>query len=83
MIDRHKHDLALLSLHELLVTARRMAYERVAYAKLAVVLDWAEVLPRYLVEKRDRTREFHDALRDLASIDGRFRPALARFEQAA
>ena len=82
MIRDHQ-DLALLALTEALGVARAMTHQRVAHAKLALVMEWTEAMARYLADPRDRTCALIATVHDLAAIDARFRPMLERFTDRA
>ena len=79
---RDHHDLALRALTDALGVASQMTHQRVAHAKLALVMEWTEAMARCLADPRDRSRELVATVHDLAAIDARFAPMLARFTAA-
>ena len=80
MIDALKQNQALQALHRVLIEARLMAYEEQDSAKMADVLDWAELLPRLLAAEEDKTSEYRSTLAAIAENHPRFAPALTAFE---
>lgn len=71
---------ALLALNGVLVQLRWLAYQRARHELLAELLDCAEHLPQLLADPDDRTRDFRDALADLARRHDGFTLALDRFD---
>lgn len=71
---------ALRALQAVLVQLRWLAYQREPHERLAELLDCAEYLPQLLADPDDRTREFRDALADLARRHAGFTLALDRFD---
>jgi hypothetical protein len=53
MVRTEKADQALQALHRVLIGARLMAYQEESHSRIADVLDWAELLPRYLAARDD------------------------------
>ena len=82
MIDPKKYDQALHALHTVLISARSMAYEGCNPAKIADVLDWAELLPRFIAAEQDKTAEFRDALEAIAEKQPAFRTVLTVFDRS-
>jgi hypothetical protein len=80
MIDILKQNQALQALHRVLIEARLMAYEGQDSAKMADVLDWAELLPRLLAADEDKTSEYRNTLAAIAENYPRFTGALTAFE---
>ena len=58
MIIAKKQKQALNAIHRILVLARFMAYQNEPTAKIAKVLDYAEILPTLISADDDRTEEF-------------------------
>jgi hypothetical protein len=67
MIVTNKQKQALKAIHRILVLARFMAYQNEPTAKIAKVLDYAEILPTLISADEDRTGEFRTHLQGLAS----------------
>jgi hypothetical protein len=80
MIDPLKQNQAPQALHRILIEARLMAYEGQDSAKLADVLDWAELLPGLLAAEEDKTSEYRSTLAAIAECHPRFTAALSAFE---
>jgi len=57
---------ALRALHHVIVEARWLAYQQEAHAKIATILDSAEIMPLLLSGKAVDGLGFADMLRDLA-----------------
>ena len=80
MVSPEKLNNSLYALHRILVEARAMAGEGEARA-LFEVLDWAELMPRQIGDKReDRTEEFRSHIEAIVERHPRFRHALNAFE---
>ncbi len=67
MITTKKQKQALKAIHRILVLARFMAYQNEPAAKIAKVLDYAEILPTLISADEDRTEEFRTHLQGLAT----------------
>jgi len=67
MIRAKKQKQALHAMHRVLVLARFMAYQNESTAKIAKVLDYAEILPTLVSADEDRTEEFRIHLQGFAS----------------
>lgn len=67
MITINKQKQALKAIHRILILARFMAYQNEPTAKIAKVLDYAEILPTLISADEDRTEEFRTHLQGLAS----------------
>jgi hypothetical protein len=67
MIKAEKQKQALVAIHRILVVARFMAYRNEPTAKIAKVLDCAEILPTLIAASEDRTEEFRSHLKGFAS----------------
>ena len=63
MIIAKKQKQALNAIHRILVMARFMAYQNEQTAKIAKVLDYAEILPTLISADDDRTEEFQTHLK--------------------
>jgi hypothetical protein len=61
MIRKEKLGNALYSLHLLLVRARAMACEE-DRKKIAKMMDWAELLPKFINSKEDQTEKYREFL---------------------
>jgi hypothetical protein len=48
-------------------------------AKIADVLDWAELLPRYIASTEDKTSDFENALEAIASKSPELRDVVEAF----
>jgi len=79
MIDPEKTDQAYQALHRVLVETRLMALDDEPTAKIAEILDWAELLPRHMAARDDKTAEFRDTLEAIVEKDARFSHALRAF----
>jgi len=79
MIDPERIDQAYQALHRVLVEARLMALDDEPTAKIAEILDWAELLPRHMAAPDDKTAEFQDTLEAIVEKDSRFSHALRAF----
>lgn len=80
MIDPAKQNQALHALHRILTFARTMALEDQPTSRIAQVLDWAELLPRFLAAKQDKTSEFRSALEAIVEKEPGFKAAVAVFD---
>ena len=67
MITLNKQKQALNAIHRILVVARFMAYKNEPVAKIAKILDHAEILPTLISADDDRTEEFRIHLAGFAS----------------
>jgi hypothetical protein len=76
--DKERH--ALHAINAVFVQARTMAYQKADHKDLAYVLDIAEYLPMLMLEDRDRTEQFREALEGLATKFAPFNLALERFD---
>jgi hypothetical protein len=81
MITPAKQRHALYAMHLVLVYARSMAYEGTAQARIADVLDWAELLPGCIDAKKDCTHRFRSALEAIVEKEPAFAPVLAAFDR--
>jgi len=81
MIDPEKHDQALLALHRVLIEARSMGLEGESGEAIADVLDWAELLPGFLLGERENTDDFRNALQAISEKRSRFKNALRIFDR--
>ena len=69
MIAREKYKNAVYAIHLILVRARFMAYKGEPYEDIANILDYAEILPRYLISDEDETNSF---LRNLEGLSEQY-----------
>lgn len=81
MIESSKQKNALFALHDLTVRARFMCYKGLPHQDIAVLLDMAEQLPRFLADEGDRTAEFRRVLVELAQRIPGCGTALQRFDE--
>jgi hypothetical protein len=82
MVTAEKKDQALQALHRVLTGARRMALEEQPACKIAEVLDWAELLPRFLAASDDKTAELRNALEAIIEKEPELQHALAAFDRS-
>ena len=75
----HHQDRALRALNRVLGEARLMALEDEPGPQIAEVLDWAELLPRFMADARDKTEDFSNALAAIAEKQPRFQHAVGIF----
>jgi len=79
MIDAEKLPSAIYALHGIILKARIMAYEGASNARLAGLLDAAEMLPRLIANKSDETLRFRQYVDEISSeYDCKF--VLQRFD---
>jgi hypothetical protein len=83
MIDPEKKNQAFAALHRILVEARLMVLAGRSTARIAEVLDWAELLPRFMAAEDDKTEDFANALEAIVEKQPRFAPAINVFSCAA
>jgi hypothetical protein len=69
------------ALHRVLTGARTMALQGEANLRIAGVLDWAELLPRFLAAKDDKTEQYRDALAAISEKAPELNYALAAFDR--
>jgi hypothetical protein len=81
MVCTEKKDQALQALHRVLTGARFMALTNEASSRIADVLDWAELLPRYLAATEDQTKQYRDTLVTIAEKTPELNHALAAFDR--
>ena len=67
MISSDKEKQAIKAIHRIIIVARFMAYQDEPTAKIAKVLDYAEILPTLISVDEDRTEEFRTHLEGFAS----------------
>ncbi len=58
MISQEKSRNALRVIHDIIILARKMAYDKVDHKKIASVLDDLEHLPMLILDENDRTEDF-------------------------
>lgn len=80
MISTARFQNALRALNHVLVSVRKMAYDRIDQQDIADVLDIAEYLVRLLADEGDQTDAFRSCLCDLASRWPDLGPALEFFD---
>jgi hypothetical protein len=81
MITTKKQKHALKAIHRILILARFMAYQNEPTARIAKILDYAEILPILISADEDRTEEFRTHLEGLASEFSRGVGILQEFDQ--
>ena len=81
MVCIEKRDQALQALHRVMTGARFMALTNEATSRIAEVLDWAELLPRYLAAADDKTKQYRDTLVTIAEKAPELDHALAAFDR--
>ena len=69
MIKPEKNNSALYALHLILVRARFLVLKRESLDDVAVLLDYAEAMPRMFVSEKDETDTYRDYL---AGLNDRF-----------
>lgn len=62
MIRPEKYNNALYAIHLLIVKIRLMAYQEANLKEIATIADYAEILPRLINAKEDKTEEFRKYL---------------------
>jgi hypothetical protein len=67
MIKAEMLNNALYALHSILVRARFMAYTSANTQDIAVILDYAEALPRLIAVTDDMTQDFRQYIVDIVS----------------
>lgn len=80
MIRPDKIGNALYALNAVFFIARNMAYEKEPHQKIATVLDYAEMLPRFIASREDHTEDFRTYLEEMAIVYPLFNVALGRFD---
>jgi hypothetical protein len=81
MVDPSKQNQALNALQRVLTLTRTMALEGQPACRVAGVLDWAELLPRYLAVEQDKTNDFRKALAAIVAKEPQFEAAAAVFDR--
>lgn len=76
-----QHD-AVGALNAVFVALRSLAYEKADHGLLADLLDTAEYLPLLMLDKRDRTAQFRQALTEMTRRCEYFSRALERFDHS-
>lgn len=67
MIKEEKLNCAILAIHDLLVWARSLAYEKCSTEILAKLLDEMECFPAFILENEDRTELFELHLKKICA----------------
>jgi hypothetical protein len=57
-----------------------MALDGKSSERIAAVLDWAELLPKFLASEQNTTAEFRDALHAIAEKEPSFKSAVSVFD---
>jgi hypothetical protein len=79
MIREEKYKHALYALHEIFVRGRFMAYAEESYKDIARLLDYAEIMPNYMVSENDETEKFISCLEGIVESFPKFRYILDNF----
>ena len=66
MIKPEKNNAALYALHKIMVNARFLVLKREALDDVAVLLDYAEAMPRMFVSEEDETDTYRDYINGLS-----------------
>src|SRR5689334_559850 len=77
------HEVGWGNLHRILVEARLMALEGRSTARIAEVLDWAELLPQFMAAEGDKTEDFANALDAIVEKQPRFAHVVNAFNRPA
>lgn len=67
MINKEKLNSSILSIQDLIIRTRNLAYQKHAVEKLAELLDSIEYLPALILEKEDRTDLFENYLEEICN----------------
>jgi hypothetical protein len=81
MIRPEKLAASLYALNGLLVSARTMAYKKEDHARVAELLDTAEILPMLIRDKEDKTDFFRSMLVECSQCFPETMFALQRFDE--
>jgi hypothetical protein len=82
MIKPEKMPNAVYALQSVLIKAREMAYQSASARDLGGILDYAEMLPRFIASEEDETDKFREYLAEIA--DGyKCAFVLQRFDEPA
>jgi hypothetical protein len=81
MITAKKQKQALNAIHRILILTRFMAHQNEPTAKIAKILDYAEILPTLISADEDKTEEFRIHLQGLASEFSQGIGILQEFDQ--
>lgn len=82
MIAEEKYKNAVYAIHLILVRAWLTAFRREPYEDIAAILDYAEILPGYLISDKDETNAFLSSLEGLAEQDAFCGGILTRFKSS-
>ena len=66
MIRQDKFSHSIEAIREVIVLARKLAYDGTEAMVIAELLDRAEYLPRLVLEKDDKTEEFRNQIVEIA-----------------
>jgi hypothetical protein len=80
MIKSEKNNSALYALHLILVRARFLVLKRESLDDVAMLLDYAEALPRMFVSEDDETDRYRDCLAGLSDRFPYCRNILEQFD---
>ena len=80
MLKVEKNNSALYALHLILVRARFMVLKRESLDDVAVLLDYAETMPRMFVSEEDETDAYREALLGLSNRFPYCRYILTKFD---
>ena len=80
MIEKNKEKNSFESLHAVLITARKYAYDGKSYEDIAYLLDEADYLLTLILDERDLTVEFRKHLETIANKLNWYFP-LERFDR--
>jgi hypothetical protein len=80
MVEPCRQKQALHAMQRVLTFTRTMALQGQPTARIAVVLDWAELLPKLLAAEQDKTEEFRSALAAIVDHEPQFSDAVAAFD---
>jgi len=65
MIKEDKFNNSIVAIHNLIIRARSLAYQKADYEIISDFLDALEYLPALIIEKEDRTGLFEQFLDDI------------------
>ena len=79
MIREEKYKQALWALHQIFVQGRFMAFRKESYDDIANLLDYAEIMPKYIASEDDETERFLRSLESLAKTFPKLQVILDEF----
>ncbi|MNU32609.1 hypothetical protein D3C71_211570 [compost metagenome] len=65
MINEKKFNSSIVAVHDLIIRARNLAYQKKEHEMIGDFLDALEYLPALILEKEDRTELFEKFLEDI------------------